>query len=229
MTTISLALPVKDEEAGLGVLMNEFKESKLSGYEALRFIFVIDDRTNDRSREVSKKFGGVVIDQSKPHGKGLAIRLAISHWSENPTDFFVMMDADGSYRWDDVYKVIKELESGAEAVVGVRLRGIFSRLEGMSLLHHLGNHALAYIASLRNRKKIHDLCSGLWGFNIKSMEKITPSSTGFELEAELHGVTRNQKIEVTQIPIDWRVRVGGESKLNSFADGFKILKKTIFS
>ena len=33
-----------------------------------------------------------------------------------------MMDADGSYQWPDVENVIEALESGAEAVTGVRPR-----------------------------------------------------------------------------------------------------------
>ena len=64
-----------------------------------------------------------------------------------------MMDSDGSYLWQDVERIIQELESGAQVVSGVRLEGLFKRTEGMSILHHFGNHALSLISSLRNRKK----------------------------------------------------------------------------
>ena len=138
-----------------------------------------------------------------------------------------MMDADGSYQWADVENVIETLESGADAVTGVRLRGMFNRVEGMSFLHHIGNHALAISASIRNRRKIQDLCSGLWGFRKEAISRIAPTAQGFDLEAELHGRVRIEGISLVQIPIDWRCRVGGTSKLRSFVDGFRIFMRII--
>ena len=222
MASVTVIMPVKDEEEGLRLLVDEFQRSSLADRKDLCFIIVVDGRSSDMSREVSKMLADSIIDQSERHGKGDAIKAAISKWSENPTELLVMMDADGSYQWADVENVIEALESGAEAVTGVRLRGIFTRVEGMTFLHHMGNHALAMSASLRNRRKIHDLCSGLWGFSKEAITRISPTAQGFDLEAELHGRVRSERIPLVQIPIEWRCRVGGTSKLRSFVDGFRI-------
>lgn len=227
VASVTVIMPVKDEEEGLRLLVSEFRASPLAERKDLSFIIVVDGRSSDMSREVSETLTDSVIDQSERHGKGDAIKAAISKWSENPTELLVMMDADGSYQWKDVENVIAALESGAEAVTGVRLRGAFTRVEGMSLLHHMGNHALAISASIRNRRKIQDLCSGLWGFTREAITKIAPTAQGFDLEAELHGRVRLEGIPLVQIPIDWRCRVGGTSKLRSFVDGFRILVRVI--
>ena len=227
MASVTVVMPAKDEEEGLRLLVSEFKTSPLAKRKDLSFIIVVDGRSSDMSREVSETLADSVIDQSERHGKGDAIKAAISKWSENPTELLVMMDADGSYQWADVENVIVTLESGADAVTGVRLRGMFNRVEGMSFLHHIGNHALAISASIRNRRKIQDLCSGLWGFRKEAISRIAPTAQGFDLEAELHGRVRVEGISLVQIPIDWRCRVGGTSKLRSFVDGFRIFMRII--
>ncbi len=227
MASVTVIMPVKDEEEGLRLLVDEFQRSPLAGRKDFSFLIVVDGRSSDMSREVSKMLTNSIIDQNDRHGKGDAIKAAISKWSENPTELLVMMDADGSYQWADVENVIEALESGAQVVTGVRLRGIFTKVEGMTLLHHMGNHALALSASLRNRRKIHDLCSGLWGFTEEAITKISPTAQGFDLEAELHGRVRSEQIHLVQIPIEWRCRVGGTSKLRSFVDGFKIFIRII--
>ena len=227
MASVAIAMPAKDEEEGLRQLALEFKESALSKNPKISIMIVLDNRSSDKSWEVSKTFATTVLDQTDGHGKGMAVRSAIETWSKQPTDYFVMMDADGSYQWEDVSGLIDVLQSGVRVVTGVRLRGIFNRVEGMSFLHHIGNHALALAASIRNRRRILDLCSGLWGFERDALLRLSPTSDGFDLEAELHGRIRAEGIHLEQMPIKWRQRVGGEAKIRPFLDGLKILWRII--
>tara|TARA_B100000963_G_scaffold361996_1_gene401816 strand:- start:2660 stop:3349 length:690 start_codon:yes stop_codon:yes gene_type:complete len=227
MATVSLVMPARDEEEGLTLLRQEFSNSILSKKTDFTFIIVADARSTDRTEEISQNLADIVIIQREKWGKGEAVKSAIKKWSENPTEILIMMDADGSYQWDDIEKVIHVLESGAQVVTGIRLRGLFRRVEGMSMLHHLGNHALAFLASVRNRSHIRDLCSGLWGFRAEAIMEISPSAGGFDLEAEIHGKIRALKIPLVQIPIKWRRRVGGEAKIRPFVDGLRILYRVI--
>ena len=227
MASVAIAMPVKNEEEGLRQLALEFKQSALSKDPQISIIIVLDSRSSDKSREVSKILATTVLDQTDGHGKGKAVRSAIETWSKQPTDYFVMMDADGSYQWEDVSSLIDALQLGASVVTGVRLKGIFNRVEGMSYLHHVGNHALALAASIRNRKRILDLCSGLWGFEKDALLSLSPTSDGFDLEAELHGRIRAEGIHLEQMPIKWRQRVGGEAKIRPFIDGMKIFWRII--
>lgn len=227
METVSLIMPAKDEKEGLTLLRQEFSNSPLSKRLGFCFIIVVDSRSSDGTMEISQNLADIVIIQDQKWGKGEAVKSAIRRWSKDPSDILVMMDADGSYRWDDVERVIRRLESGAQVVTGTRLRGVFSKVEGMSILHHFGNHALAFLASIRNRRRIRDLCSGLWGFRAEALLEIAPSADGFDLEAEIHGRMRVLRIPLVQIPIQWRRRVGGEAKIRSFADGLRILFRIV--
>ena len=84
MANVTVIMPVKDEEEGLRLLVSEFNASPLAERKDLSFIIVVDGSSSDMSREVSETLADSVIDQSERHGKGDAIKAAISEWSENP-------------------------------------------------------------------------------------------------------------------------------------------------
>ena len=168
-----------------------------------------------------------IIDQEETTGKGSAVRQAIEEWRKNPTQMTVFLDADGSYSFDSVRKVLETLEQGADLVSGSRFLSTSGRPEGMSRLHNFGNRILSMISSIRNGRRISDLCTGLWGFKYQSLVKMNIASMGFDLEAELAGIARKQGLEHTEIQVEWSQRKGGTSKLRSLTDGFIILMRII--
>ena len=227
MGEVTIIIPVKDEEVGLDFLLNEYKSSSLKDIHDVRFIFVIDKRTSDSSKKIASQFSDNVIDQEETIGKGAAVRQAIEEWKNNPTQMIVFLDADGSYSFASVNKILETLEEGADLVSGSRFLSVKGRPEGMSRLHNFGNRILSIISSVRNRRRISDLCTGLWGFNSESLMKINLSSSGFDLEAELAGMARKKGLEHVEVQVDWSQRKGGTSKLRSLIDGFIILLRII--
>lgn len=229
MSSVTIVIPAKDEETGLKFLFDDYSSSELSEKENLRFIIVLDGRTSDNSREIAGKFSQEIIDQKQTHGKGSAMKQAIDVWKKERTDLVVFLDADGSYSFSSVKDIIERLVDGADVVSGSRFIGRSGKPEGMSRLHYFGNKALSLFSSVRNRKKITDLCTGLWGFTSESIDQINLNSTGFDLEAELFGKTRRLGLKHVEIPIKWSQRKGGSSKLRSIRDGIIILLRIIMT
>ena len=227
MGEVTIIIPVKDEEVGLKFLLDDYKSSSLQDLHDVAFIFVIDKRTSDSSKKIASEFSENVIDQEEATGKGSAVRQAIDVWRKNPTQMIVFLDADGSYSFDSVSKILESLEAGADLVSGSRFLSGQGRPEGMSRLHSFGNRALSTISSFRNGRKISDLCTGLWGFNSQSLMKMDVQSRGFDLEAELAGTARKQGLKHIEIQVDWSQRKGGTSKLRSLTDGFIIFLRII--
>jgi glycosyltransferase involved in cell wall biosynthesis len=196
--SVTIIIPVKDEEVGLQYLLDNYKSSTLFNNSNISFIFVIDGRTSDLSKIIAQNFSDLIIDQNETHGKGAAIRQALQVWNNNMTDLVLFMDADGSYSF-----------------------------EGMGRLHNFGNHFLSKVSSLRNRRKLSDLCTGLWGFKSDTIPKLGIRSNGFDLEAEIVGKIRRAKLNHVEIPVNWSARKGGASKLKSFRDGTIILLRIL--
>jgi len=225
--SLAIIIPVKDEEAGLSFLLDDFRQSRLFSNPNVRLIFVIDERTSDSSKTIAKEFSEVIIDQKDSRGKGSAIKQAISVWKSSPTPKVVFLDADGSYSFDSVIKVVEKLEQGADVVSGSRFLKIKGRPKGMSRLHNIGNKLLSRASSLRNGRKISDLCTGLWGFREDALCSLQIQSDGFDLEAEITGLSRKAGLQHAEVPVEWSQRKGGTSKLRSFKDGFIILMRII--
>ncbi len=227
MGEVTIIIPVKDEEVGLEFLLDDYRSSSLKELHDVTFIFVIDKRTSDSSKKIASEFSENVIDQEETTGKGSAVRQAIDEWRKNPTQMIVFLDADGSYSFDSVSKILESLQEGADLVSGSRFLSGQGRPEGMSRLHNFGNRVLSAISSIRNRRRISDLCTGLWGFNSQSLMKMDVKSRGFDLEAELAGIARRQGLDHIEVQVDWSQRKGGTSKLRSLTDGFIIFLRII--
>lgn len=226
MEVVTIIIPVKDEESGLDYLVENFKQSKIGNEYKIKFIFVIDERTSDNSRQIAEKLSNRIIDQKGSHGKGDAIRQAVSVW-ENESDFVIFLDADGSYSFKAVRDLIIRLREGPDIVSGSRFLKKRGKPEGMSSLHNFGNRALSLFSSIRNRRRISDLCTGIWGFKGEILGRIPINSNGFDLEAELAGNARRLKLEHVEVPVEWSQRKGGTSKLRSIRDGLIIFLRII--
>ena len=227
MSSVTIVIPVKDEEVGLKYLLDNYGNSSLQKEYSLSLIFVIDSRTADSSRKYAAQFSDIVINQEKTTGKGAAVKQAVERWRNEPTDFVIFLDADGSYSFESVSKILDQLKKGSDVVSGSRFLSNKGRPKGMSRLHNFGNRFLSFISSVKNRRKITDLCTGLWGFNEEALTQINFQSQGFDLEAEIAGLARKKKLEHHEIEVEWSQRKGGTSKLRSLTDGFIIFLRII--
>ena len=227
MEPVTVIVPVKDEEVGLNFLLDDYARSTLKDLYDIRFIFVIDVRTSDSSKKIASQFSETIIDQEGTTGKGSAMIQAIENWKSNKTPKIVFLDADGSYSFESVIRILDALENGADVVSGSRFLVQKGRPEGMSRLHNFGNKALSKISSIRNGRKISDLCTGLWGFTSKSLMSMEIKSKGFDIEAEMAGLARRMDLQHVEVQVDWSQRKGGTSKLRSLTDGMIILLRII--
>ncbi len=227
MRTLTIIVPVKDEEDGLEFLLGDFKDSSLYGKSEVSFIFVIDVRTSDSSKEIAKEFSEQIIDQRETTGKGSAIKQAVELWKKNPSEHVVFLDADGSYSFESVLLIVNALENGADACSGSRFLSSKGRPKGMSRLHNFGNRVLSMFSSIRNGRRISDLCTGLWGFKRGALLKLDIKSPGFDLEAEIAGLLRKNDLRHMEVQVEWSQRKGGTSKLRSLTDGFIIFLRIL--
>ena len=229
MKPVTVIIPVKDEEVGLEFLLDEYRASSFRGNSFVEFIFIIDCRTSDDSKTIAKEFSNHIIDQRDSHGKGAAIKQAVAAWKTKRTPHVVFLDADGSYSFEAVSEILRSLEEGVDVVSGSRFMNGRGRPEGMSRLHNFGNRVLSGISSIRNRRRISDLCSGIWGFDAEALEKLDIQAEGFDLEAEIVGRIRKEGLDHREIQVDWSQRKGGTSKLRSLRDGFIILMRILMT
>ena len=87
MRKVAIVIPVKDEEDGLQYLIKNLEVSGIRKEYEISFLFVIDERTSDDSREFAARISEQIIDQRGSHGKGDAIKKAITSLKNSKLDF----------------------------------------------------------------------------------------------------------------------------------------------
>ena len=227
MTEIVILLPTKNEEKGLGEVIDRIPVSEIEkmGYEPR--VVVVDGSSTDKTCEIAIQKGAELIRQRTDPGKGWGFRESLKvifNGRDLGQDLLIMLDADATYSPEDIPRFIDELKE-SDVVWGSRLRGEIER-EAMSFTNKTGNRILSFWASLVFGKRTTDLCTGFWGFRSSKLDGLSLSAKGFTLEAELFALTIKNGLVTKEIPIDYAHRFG-ESSLKWYLDGPRIFLATL--
>lgn len=217
ITDVGVVIPTLNEEKNIEEVLLDLKNL---GYFD---ILVIDGKSKDETTKIAKNNGAKVVLQDG-RGKGNAIKQALSN-GYLVADAIVMMDADGSMDPKEIIDLVEILNSGADIVKGSRfLKTGYSY--DMSSLRRIGNMLMVALVNLLWSAKYTDLCYGFAVFNRRAIEKLVPllESQNFEIETEIFLKALDLGLVVKEVPSTEFKRKNGESNLNSFRDGFKILK-----
>ncbi len=219
MPKIAIIIPCFNEELTIANVINDCKK-----YLPQADVYVCDNNSTDDTAKIAKESGAVVVYETR-RGKGNAVRKM---FREVDADCYVMIDGDGAHPLkfanDMCNSVLKE---NVDMVIGNRSVAYFNK--NKRPFHSLGNRIVSGFINKIFRSNIKDIMSGyrvMSRFFVKSLPVL---SEGFEVETEMTIHALDKKFTIKEIPIDYNERPEGSfSKLNTFSDGFLVLK-TIFS
>ena len=136
-------------------------------------------------------------------------------------DYIVMIDADLTYDFREIPSFVKELEDGAELVVGNRMGGL--QPGAMPWLSRVGNPILSGFLNALHRTNIRDAHCGMRAVRRSVLPALNLRTVGMEFASEMVIRATREKLDVREIPIELHPRVG-ESKLSPFRDGWRHLR-----
>lgn len=219
---ISALIPCYNEEEGIADVINSFPIEKLNsnGYELE--IIVIDNNSVDNTSSIARSLGAKVLHEPKK-GKGNAMKKGFYSISDD-TDYVIMLDGDNTYRPEEVMRLVELLDSGfCNVVIGSRLGGKIS--EGsMTTTSRIGNWLYSNLVRSFYRVNVSDVLTGYFAWKRDALIRLRPhlKSSGFAIEMEM--VTKMAKLgeDIYSVPVSYCARAG-ETKLNPFYDGVRIL------
>ena len=230
---VVVLLPALNEEEAIGGVLDRIPRARLEAMGYAVSVWVVDGNSTDRTLEVIRDSGAKVFIQ-KGRGKGNGVRQAFDHLLQvSPSgnlaphrrEFFMMLDADGTYPPEDIPNFVSALEAGNEIVLGSRFRGTMAD-GAMTRLNATGNRALSTLAHVLYDFPVTDLCTGMWGFNAATLRRLELVAAGFDLEADLFGSACLSNVRITEIPIDYAARIGAP-KLIPIRTGVQILWRLV--
>jgi glycosyltransferase involved in cell wall biosynthesis len=181
-------------------------------------VIVADNGSVDGSAELAELAGAQIVDEPI-RGYGNAYRAGFSAASGT---YIVMADADQTYDFDDIPRFIALLDDGADMVVGDRMENI---QPGAMSWHHryIGNPLLSGLLNLFFHTGVRDAHCGMRALRRDCLGALALRTGGMEFASEMVVRAARAGLDIRQIPIDYRPRVG-ESKLSSFRDGWRHLR-----
>lgn len=188
-------------------------------------IYVYDNNSKDNTVEEALKAGAIVRHEYR-QGKGNVVRRM---FTEIDADVYVLVDGDDTYPAENVREMVEYVETGkADMVNGDRLSNGSYVNENKRAFHDFGNNLVKKIINFLFQSDLKDIMTGYRVFSRRFVKNWPVISEGFEIETEMTLHALDKRFIIHEIPVDYRDRPeGGESKLNTFSDGIKVLKKIV--
>ncbi len=216
MDKIAVLIPCYNESKTIEKVVTDFKNALPEAT-----IYVYDNNSGDGTDEIARR-AGAVVKYEYQQGKGNVIRRM---FREIDAECYVMTDGDDTYPAESAREMVeKVLERHADMVVGDRLSSTYFE-ENKRPFHNFGNSIVRSSINRLFHTDIQDIMTGYRAFSYQFVKTFPVLSQGFEIETEMSIHAADKKMFVENVVIDYRDRPeGSESKLNTYSDGFKVLR-----
>ena len=216
MDKIAVLIPCYNESRTIQKVVEDWKKELPEAV-----IYVYDNNSSDDTARIAAEAGAVVRHEYM-QGKGNVIRRM---FREIDAEVYLMVDGDDTYPAEYGRRMAElVLEKQADMVVGDRLSSTYFT-ENKRPFHNAGNSLVRKTINRLFKSNIKDIMTGYRAFSYNFVKTFPILSKGFEIETEMsiHAVDKNLRVE--NVVIEYRDRPeGSESKLNTYSDGFKVLK-----
>jgi len=219
MTTprIAILLPCYNEAAAIAQTVAGFRASLPHAT-----IYVYDNNSSDDTMAVARAAGAIVRSE-RMQGKGNVVRRM---FADVDADIYVMADGDATYDAASAPALVDRLvEEQLDMVVGARVTQVEAAYRRG---HQFGNALLTGMLAKLFGRSFTDILTGYRVFSRRFVKSFPVLTGGFEIETEISVHALELKMPVAEIDTPYFARPeGSESKLNTYGDGFRILRTIV--
>jgi glycosyltransferase involved in cell wall biosynthesis len=175
-------------------------------------VIVVDDGSKDRTAQLARSSGAIVISHSTNKGYDQAIFTGLEKALEIELDFAITFDADGQHNSNEIKTVInKFIQKDSDLILGVR-----SKVPRFS--EYMFN---LYVVK---RFNVLDILCGLKGYRLEKIKgylnNIPESSVGTELAFRC----LKNRMKIDQVPVTINLRKDNSRYGSIIVANFKIMK-----
>ena len=218
---ISIIIPCFNEEKTISLIINKI----LNIYTGEKEIIVIDDFSNDKTRDILKidlknKIDKLILN-TKNYGKGYSIREGIKI-AEG--DIILIQDADLEYDPSDYAKLMRPIQKGvADVVYGSRFIGGEEK-RVLYFWHTLGNKFLTILSNMFSNLNLTDMEVGYKLFKSNVIKDINLIEDRFGFEPEVTAKIAKKKIRIFEVGISYYGRKYEDGKKITWKDGISAIR-----
>lgn len=216
MDKIAVLIPCYNESQTIAKVVKDYREVLPEAA-----IYVYDNNSSDHTDEIAREAGAIVRYEYR-QGKGNVIR---SMFRDIDAECYLMIDGDDTYPAENARSMVDVILSGkADMVIGDRLSSTYFT-ENKRPFHNTGNRLVRGLINTIFNSDIKDIMTGYRAFNYEFVKSFPILSKGFEIETEMSIHALDKSFKLLEVPVTYRDRPAGSvSKLNTYKDGFRVLK-----
>lgn len=204
-------MPSYNEEESLPRVLEEVRDGVPQAD-----VLVVNDGSTDRTAQVARAAGVLVLDLPLNLGVGGAMRAGFRFADRAGYDMAVQVDADGQHDPADVPRIVAELAEGADVVIGARFagRGDYSVRGPRRWAMRVLAGALSRIAGT----PLTDTTSGFRGSSRRAIELFAADYPAEYLGDTIESlvIACRAGLTVTQVGVHMRPRAGGAPSQGPF-------------
>lgn len=213
---LSIIMPVYNEANSLREIIKRVQQVGLAWE-----IILVDDGSQDGTREILKEFDGKenirVILHEKNQGKGAAVRTGLKAARGN---VLLIQDADLEYDPRDYPLLLKPIEEGiADVVYGSRFLGGPRRVT--MFWHMVANKMLTFMTNLLYDTILSDMETGYKVFRREVIENMPLHAKRFDFEPEFTAKVLKRHYRIYEVPISFNPRDYSQGKKIKLKDAFE--------
>ncbi|WP_291778433.1 glycosyltransferase family 2 protein [Cecembia sp.] len=217
---IDVLIPANNEEDSIGLVVRDVPG-------IVRHIVVINNNSNDRTGNVAKAAGAIVLEEPQMgYGKACLTGMAFLSTLAEPPDILVFLDGDYSDYPEQLMDLIGPIiYDDYDMVIGSRAKG--KRQSGsMTLPQVFGNWLATSLMRWIYKVDYSDL-GPFRAIKWKQLEVLGMVDENYGWTVEMQIKAAKQGLKSTEIPVDYRKRIG-VSKVSGtikgvIGAGYKIL------
>ena len=188
------------------------------GYDLLIVDDGSPDGTGDIADELSSADEGIhVLHRAEKQGLGPAYAAGFAKGLELGADVLCEMDADFSHDPADLPRLVRAIEDGADLAIGSRYvpgGGTEGWPWHRRFISKGGNVYAATLLGIR----VKDATAGFRAFRDTTIRKTDPNTcqaSGYGFQVEMAWRTESAGLDIVEVPITFRDRERGHSKMNT--------------
>ena len=210
---VAILIPCRNEEAAIGHVVRDFAAALPQS-----MIYVYDNNSTDRTRQVAADAGAVVRRESR-QGKG---HVVCRMFADVEADVYVLVDGDGTYDAASAARMIEQLR--AEQLDMVTAVRVTSSRAAYRSGHRFGNRVLTSLVASLFGNRFSDILSGYRIFSRRLVKSFPALVSGFEIDTAFTVHALELQMPVAEVETPYKDRPEGSvSKLRTYRDGFRIL------
>ena len=203
MHPVSVVIPTLNEAAAIGAVIREIPAAYATD------VIVADSGSTDGTQDVARAAGARVIDAGRGYGRACALGAALA---DPGSRVIVFLDGDGADRGDLIETIAGPVLAGTQDfVIASRTRGV--REPGSMLWHQvLAGWLAGWGIGLRYRVSYSDMCA-YRAIDRAALERLSLREMTYGWNIEMQMQAARAALRILEVPLPYRCRAGGTSKV----------------